>query len=289
MTRRYRDETTIYIPTYQRVGKQITLQRLPLSSGVNEGRVWLVATRKEAKALERTHNAQVLVQPDTVTNIAQKRAWIIEQCRSERLIMLDDDLHFFYRASFDSPSLKSAPPDHPGANNAWTQLEKALEHYAHAGLGARMGAQGKNSVWKVNTRMMYVLGYQTRVIQGCKLNSIGTREDMDYTLQLLRKGYRNLVNYRLVIGQAYAKAGGMTEERTIERSDRDAELLARRYKGIVKVEEKQYTHSIPRKEVRVNWKDAFNPELSSEEETKLTRTLLKKWGQDTTRNMRVLF
>jgi hypothetical protein len=115
-----------------------------------------------------------------------------------------------------------------------------------------------------------------------------TREDMDYTLQLLRKGYRNLVGYRLVVDQQFAKAGGMTSERTIEKSDKDAERLARRYPGVVEVQQKQYKESVPRKEVRVAWRKAFVSKNSRPEETELMRKLLTKWGLDSTRNKKEL-
>lgn len=282
----YKDETIIYIPTKGRVDKQVTLERIPKSSGVDEGRVWLVADRKEARKLENKYDVPVLIQPDDITNIAQKRAWIIEQCRSERMIMLDDDLRFCYREDFSVPKLVTVEPEHAGANHSWTMLERALEHYAHAGIGARMGAQAKNFRWKFNTRMMYVLGYQTKVIQKCELGTIRTREDMDYTLQLFKMGYRNIVGYSLVVDQSFAKAGGMTEERTIKRSDKDAELLAERYPKVVKVEQKQYKESIPRKEVRIDWKSAYNKKRSSDEERELTRRLLDKWGQATTRTVK---
>lgn len=285
---RWKDETIVYIPTYQRIDKQVTLERIPKSSGVDNGRVVLVATKAEAKKLERTHNVPVLVQPDTITNIAQKRAWIIEQCRYERMIMLDDDLRFCYRHNFGSPSLLTVDPHHEGANRAWTNFERALEHFAHAGLGARMGSQDKKFRWGINTRMMYVLGYQTRIIQKCRLGSIGTREDMDYTLQLFQMGYRNLINYRLVVDQTFAKNGGMTEERTIERSDKDAVRLAKRYPGLVEVIQKNYKESVPRKEVRVSWRKSFNKEAASKHENAMMAKLLHKWGIDTTRNKKEL-
>jgi hypothetical protein len=281
----YKDDTIIYIPTYRRLKAQTTLARIPLSSGVKKGRVVLVCVKEEAKKLERKYEVPVLIQPDDVKNIAQKRAWIIEQCRYDRMVMLDDDLRFCYRPTFAEKKLITIPNDHEGGNRSWLNFERALEHYAHAGIAARMGAQEKNFRWQINTRMMYVLGYQTKIIQKkCRLGSMGTREDMDYTLQLLQLGYRNIVSYRLLVDQQFAKHGGMTEERTIEKSDRDAEKLAKRYPGIVEVQQKAYKDSIPRKEVRVAWRKAFNKEASRESENKMTAALLKKWGIDTTRN-----
>jgi hypothetical protein len=285
---KYKDECVIYIPTYQRIDKQVTLQRIPKSSGVDEGRVVLVAPKNEVKKLERKWNVPVIAQPDDIKNIAQKRAWIIEQCRYERMFMLDDDLRFCYRPSFGGKKLITVENTHEGANRAWLNVERALEHFAHVGIGARMGAQEKSFRWSINSRCMYVLGYQTRIIQKCKLGSIDTREDMDYTLQLFQRGFRNLVNYRLLVDQQFAKAGGMTEERTVEKSDKDAIRLAKRYPGFVDVIQKAYKQSVPRKEVRVAWRKAFNKEASSKQERELMRRLLNKWDLATTRNLNEL-
>lgn len=285
----YKDDCIIYIPTLGRIDKQLTLQRLPDAAGAKKDRVWLVAPKSEAKKLERKWEVPVLTQPDTVVNIAQKRAWIIEQCRHERLIMLDDDLRFCYRDSWSSPSMLTCATDHEGANFHWKRLEYFLTKYAHAGLTARMGAQEKRHAWHFNSRMMYVLGYQTKILQKeCELGRIRTREDMDYTLQLFRKGYRNLVNFRLVVDQYFDKPGGMRNERTIEQSDKDALKLAKWFPKYVRVVEKNYKQSIPRKEVQVDWKKAYNKGASSREEYLLTKKLLTKWGLLDNRTRRLI-
>lgn len=285
-TKKLKDETVIYIPTRGRIEQQLTIQRIPDAA---KGKIFLVAPRKEAKKLERNWEVPVIAQPDEVQTISQKRAWIIEQCRSERMFMLDDDLRFCLRRSFESPSILTVTPDDEEANRQWNNLELALEHYAHAGLAARMGAQEKKHTWHFCTRMMYVLGYQTRIIQECDLGRINTREDMDYTLQLFAKGYRNVVNYRLVVDQTFDKPGGMRGERTIEKSNKDAYRLKKLHPGVdIKIEEKAYTHSVPRKEVRIDWKKAYNKDKSSETEYDKTVRLLKKWNNYDNRTRRAV-
>jgi hypothetical protein len=106
--------------------------------------------------------------------------------------------------------------------------------------------------------MMYCLGYRPEILRRvCELGRIEHREDMDYTLQLLRAGYPNRVNYRLAVGQkAYNAKGGASLERTMEASNADAEKLAELHPGLVRVAEKNYKQSIKRKEVVCSWKKA---------------------------------
>ena len=85
--------------------------------------------------------------------------------------------------------------------------------------------------------MIYSLGYYLPiVIKECELGRIQTREDMDVTLQLLRKGYPNAVWHTTVNDQRkYDAPGGATNERTIERSNADAHQLAALHPGYVSV------------------------------------------------------
>src|SRR5262245_3696326 len=59
-------------------------------------------------------------------------------------------------------------------------------------------------------------GYLPIVVKECELGRIETREDMDITLQLLRKGYPNAVWQTTVNDQrGYDAPGGCTNERKI--------------------------------------------------------------------------
>jgi hypothetical protein len=77
-------------------------------------------------------------------------------------------------------------------------------------------------------------------------------------LQLLRKGYDNIISHETVVDNVYDLRGGCHDERTVERSDAAAELLAELHPGLVKVVEKDYKGSVKRKEVIVSWKKSLN-------------------------------
>jgi hypothetical protein len=128
----------------------------------------------------------------------------------------------------------------------------------HVGFGPRQGNHTKEAGWQIG-RMIYTLGYYLPVVvEKCELGRIETREDMDLTLQLLRKGYPNAVWHTTVADQRmYNAPGGATNERTIESSNADAHKLATFHLGFVSVVEKAYKASVPRNEVVCQWQEAL--------------------------------
>jgi hypothetical protein len=250
----------IYIPTYRRTHRQRTWQFL--------SEYWRKRTRFVCDAEDRElllerdigiKRSHIVVHPRSVKTIAQKRAWIIENARDYHILMLDDDLRFCNRV-YSSDTAWTLPNATPAAvGRALHELEdKFSRGYAHVGFGAR---QGNNTLadrgWRENARMIYALGYNLKVVRKvCELGRIETREDMDYTLQLLRAGYKNCINVEMVVDQYFNAVGGAREERTMERSNKDAEKLAKLHPGLVKVVERNYKQSTPRKEVVVQWRKA---------------------------------
>jgi hypothetical protein len=150
--------------------------------------------------------------------------------------------------------------------------EKLSPEFPHVGFGPRQGNNTLKDVgWKTPSRMIYSLGhFLPIVVKECELGRIETREDMDLTLQLLRKGYPNAVWGTTVADQRqYDAPGGATNERTIESSNADAYKLAQLHPGYVDVVEKPYSTSVPRKEVRCRWKKALEDGLANSANTNL--------------------
>lgn len=245
----------IIIPTYRRTNEQVTFKNLPsewkkkttfVCDGIDEPQLSF-----KFKATE----AEILVIPDTVKTIAQKRAWLIKTLPYAKILMLDDDLSFANRIK-DSTKLLPATPEQ--IDTAFTEVSDMLGTYAHVGISARQGNNRLKDKWVSNTRMMYALGYFLPTVREiCELGRIETREDMDYTLQMLCAGYENRVLSTLCTDQKYNAPGGASLERSIESSNADAEKLANLHSGFVKVVEKEYKSSLPRKEVICYWKKAY--------------------------------
>jgi hypothetical protein len=275
-----KDRMHIYIPTYHRANakQQTTLDCLPDNWCARTTLVCPREDKRELRRLAKPRGARVLVQPRHIKTIAQKRAWLIATTPHTRILMLDDDLRFCHREydeNYDGDMVVVATPytkrdEH--VNKALCWLEKLLKKYAHAGLWPRQGnnRRPEQGVYH-NSRIMYALGMYVPIVrrvccgkrckgeehEGCNLGRIEHREDMDYTLQLLRAGYPNRVILDHMLQHSYANKGGATEERTIKASNRDAVKLAELHPGLVRVVKKEYSQSIPRKEVVVQWRKAF--------------------------------
>lgn len=247
----------IVIPTYRRPTMQRTWNAL---NDYWRARTMFVVDRKDCDDMEDVYDgAHYLVVPPTVKTIAQKRAWILSQKSFKHIVMFDDDLRFAVRKNKTDSSLRPAMPEdvsmylHALAN-------KLAGGYAHAGFDMRFGNNGKPHGWRENTRMVYSLAYNCEIVRDvCKLGRIETREDFDYTLQLLRAGHPNTVCSSITCDQTFNAPGGCSErgQRTMERSNADALKLAKLHPGLVTVVKKEYASSIPRLEVRVQWKKAL--------------------------------
>lgn len=269
-------DLTIFIPTRGRIDKQVTLASLPKEL---LDRVVLVAPKEEVKALRQLHS-NVVAQPSSVINIAQKRAWIIKHlCDTDKLLMMDDDLYWnsrqvtdangkeqFVKEFFDDERGKTrlllANPKHVVA--AVKEFSKYLDKYAHAGFGSRMGNSRIPEATRTTTRMMHALGYVTNIAKKeIVFNRINQKEDFDYTLQLLRKGFNNIViHHTFVETKGYGMAGGCKEEREAVGHDDSAYRLAELHPEFVSVVERNYKTGIPRKEVVVQWKKAYESHRS---------------------------
>lgn len=246
----------LYIPTRGRVGKQITLRSLPESL---RQRTWLVVPRDEAKQHDHSN---VIVQPASVTTIAEKRHWIVKEANKRgetKLVMLDDDCGFYARGP--KGLIKEYATDKViEATFKW--IEDRLDEFAHVGLSSRMGNNHVEEEVKRTTRMMHAFAFHVpTVLKYVQFNRVAFREDFDYTLQLLRKGYDNVVKYDVCVAPgAYGAKGGCSDERDVAKSDAEAEKLAALHPGLVKVVQKDYK-GVPRKEVMVFWKKALGHDL----------------------------
>lgn len=256
----------IYIPTRGRVGQQTTLRNLP---GLLHEDVTIVCPFDEAHKHKRDFpHVFVLPQPAHITTIAEKRKWIIDTTDHEKIVMLDDDLRFAVRRDDDPAKFRKA--EDSDIIMAFTELEVILDaEFPHAGFAARgggIGAAAQEGGWQEAKRMMYVLGYHVPTVREHAIfGRISTHEDMDICLQLLRKGFPNLVNFTYVVDQKFGNPGGCSEERTIEINNADARKLAEYHPEYVRISEKQYTNSVPRVEVVCQWMKALADGLQNRE------------------------
>ena len=266
----------IMIPTRGRVGEQQTLKSLSPSLRADtilvcpaEERDMLRQYTESVAFLDHEETAvRIITQPEHIDTIAAKRTWMMEwayQHDIEKVLMLDDDLFFYHR--YWKQEAK-------GGEGDWRLLDSDDKHSTlwitalmdridadtpHGGFGPRQGNNNFPEGWLYGgARMMLALAYHTETAMANAIwNRINTREDMDVALQLLRKGFPNVITHDFCVGQkSYAAPGGCDIERTTEKSDADAYKLAELHPGFVKVVQKEYLGH-PRKEVIVQWKRAL--------------------------------
>jgi hypothetical protein len=247
----------IAIPTRGRISTQTTLAGIPRELHKS---VQLFCPYNERGALQQKHpSVTVRAQPDTITTISKKRAWMLQTLHEEgvdKCLMLDDDLFFYVRREDRPDRLRDATAE--DVIEWFGKLEEKLSpDVPHAGFGPRQGNHTFPAGWHTG-RMMLALGYHLpTVLAHAQLGRIRTREDMDVCLQLLREGFPNAVCHEFAVGQkSYGAAGGCSDERTVATSDADAHLLAELHPGLVRVVEKDYKGT-PRMEVVCQWQRAL--------------------------------
>lgn len=247
----------IVIPTRKRIGRQYTLGFLPKTMRPN---IDLVCPENEVERHRALHSVNVIAQPDADWTIAKKRAWIMQTWPHEKILMLDDDLKFYKKRPDDPTRMLNATDD--DITYWFGELEKKLTpETPHGGFGPRMMNDKHPPGWQEGGRMMFALGYHLPTIrENVEFGRIETREDMDYVLQLLRKGLPNLICQTFTCGQEtgkYGAEGGCSGQRTTEASNDDAKRLAELHPGYVSVVSREYKISVPRLEVVCKWKRAL--------------------------------
>lgn len=225
-----------------------------------------------------------------VNSIGKKRQWLIENVGSHAVFQMDDDFQGFYKRC----AMKYRKLDTSQGSPCWvltdeakakdikllgrgnitdddiTHLFRTLEAMvsgknkpdwaAHVGISSRMGNNREDLDWVKGGRMMHAIGHHRGTLfdNNIKFDEIQLREDFNVTLRLLRLGFCNAISYDICVSpDDYGREGGCSDERTVKFNDEQAELLAKMHPGFVKVVQKDYEHSIPRKEVQVSWQKAL--------------------------------
>jgi hypothetical protein len=272
---------TLIIPTHGRVGKQTTLQALPTKL---QAEVILVTSLPgEAKELRALYPKNEVAVAKGTTSIATKRHWIMQNIKGRMLFMLDDDIAFFERcppkwrvwephrkayalakeAPADAALMKRLYPQDAKLLSLFQDMDKRVASHKPAmiGIAHRRHSDKKQESWEVNARMMYAFGVDPAIYKEEKIrfDRVGLREDFHVVLSMLRRGHE-CHNYLELLNNEYGSfgaAGGCSGERSMEYSNEQCYALQKLHPEFVKVVERDYKGSFPRKEVVVAWKKAF--------------------------------
>ncbi len=239
-----------FIPTRGRVGRQATVSNLPPAV---RRVLTIVCPKEEADEHRKNHpDVCVLEQPDYIKSIGEKRQWILMVAAAgvEFAWMMDDDLKFkyLYDGRFVSARPRSGTLDFPEyfesvfSDNIPALYQGTAENdYADAypvvGIGTSYFAP-KGGI-KENYHLGFAFGFNREVRKALKLGRLDVFEDIDYTLQCLRGGYRIAVTYDITVDQIKATIsddpadGGVAGERTIRTIDENLERLISYHPGLV--------------------------------------------------------
>jgi hypothetical protein len=219
-----------FVPTRGRVGRQLTLRSLP--EGLHP-LVTLVCPEDEVLA----HRADwplvdIQAQPDHIKTIGAKREYIFRELSllTDFAWQLDDDLSMKICLSHQFKDTKK----YSGETFDWFRsvLPMYQARYDVLGLGTSYFAQ-KGGL-RTNYHLGFAFGMSFRARQQIEMNRMDVFEDIDYTLQVLRKGITNAVCYDVTVDQRQPDApGGVTGERDDSTIRRDLARLIAYHPGIV--------------------------------------------------------
>lgn len=251
----------IYIHTYGRHDRQVTWDRLP--PAVRKDTV-LVVQHRERKLYDAY---PIKVLPKNIETLSPTRHHILHKLHDvdndgPGLVMMDDDLRFCVRREDDPTKFRSATGKDVEA--MFKAVFKLLRSgVAHAGVLAREGGNRITEESVHATRMMRLLGYNAAIVRplGVRFDRLPFQQDFDMTLQLLRKGYGNVVLAGWAHDQGSSNAeGGCATYRTLDKLAENARKLAELHAPFVKVVEKQTKGAwggATRLDVVVAWKKAY--------------------------------
>lgn len=243
----------IWILSSGRPLRQTTFDNLPKSL---QERAKLVVPTSESKAYKKYPHIGI-----DRRGIGLSRQWCVENSVG-KMVMLDDDLVFAIRRK-DNPTRFHNPAE-KDIENLFSEIEMLLDNHAHVGVATREGGNYDTEDHKFNTRMLRVLAYDTQVLkkEDIRFDRLAIMEDFDVTLQLLRKGYQNVIINHMVQNQNGSNlAGGCSQYRTKELQEEAAQELARKhfpYVSVVKKQTKTAWGGGERTDVKIYWKKAYN-------------------------------
>lgn len=246
----------IVIMTYGRHKNQKTFHNLPPEW---QARTQLVVQERE-KDLYKAYDTIVL--PDHIRDLPSSRQWLLENLQTEdnKLLMLDDDLQFFVRENGPGKLVKCTEADFI---QMFETIEDRLDRYALVGVSQREGnnRQQKEEVEVTRCGGMFGIRLDRGRENNWRFDRTKTKEDMDYILQMLSQGCKNLVLFTWCREAGVSNAaGGCSVYRTDGVMKEDALHFAALWPGVVKVIEKQTKTSWgggSRYDVIVQWKKCY--------------------------------
>ena len=221
--------TVIAIPTLNRVGKQITLSNLP--DRWKEKTVLVCPPDEYLKHKHRTVSCPA-------QGIHNVRQWIMSNIAAECIIMLDDYMKFRHREPKPEGGHRLVYSDKENVGKAMDWLEDAVmwRGFLQAGLGQDYMSQMRKEEELISVVIAAHAYHVERYRKNhFRFDRVEYHEDVDVTLQILRKGLPNIVCNKYVRVQPSQQAdGGCSEYRDVNNWNRATKKLLYYHKNYLR-------------------------------------------------------
>lgn len=182
-----------------------------------------------------------------------------------KFCLIDDDLVFLIRISPDHFSMRNQ--EEQDTEDMFQYIETLLDKYAHGAISPRegnnrVGDGDREELNRENTRAMRFHFFRTHEYALMEHSRLTDVEDFDFTLQMLRRGYKNVVPYWYGQGQAKTQSpGGCSIYRDNAMHDEQVRKLQSFHPDFVRLRHKQNKTDADgfgsRTEVTIQWKAAY--------------------------------
>lgn len=277
----------IYIPTYRRVGRQLTYENLP--SHWQEKTI-LVVCQDEYEELSK--NYQCIVCPHQGNTpegedpknygLSATRKWIAEQAGKIKYAVLDDDIYeFVYTRRPSEPESHSMTNTvfsmrgmKEGYENTFDEmmetLDKWLDEFVTVGLEVTWNPpfdDDYKDCWRQTTNHFF--NGALLPIDELDFTTLKCAQDYYLLLQLLTKGYKNRVSMRYRVRPDLTQApGGVGEYRTLEVHNNAMKQLRDAFPEFVKLKEKVAKNGewggLTKLAANIQWKKAWKSSQEKE-------------------------
>jgi hypothetical protein len=228
----------ILVHTYGRADKarQTTVNEL-MADGITPT---LVVQASEAD-LYGWFPGRKIVLPFEIRQLSPTRDWLIHHCvGDDKVVFLDDDLHFFCRRGDDRTKFRI--PRKNDLVDMMGAIERALEVCPHVGIAPREGGNRNTEQHLRNTRLMRVLGYRRDYLRKHALHftPLVVMEDFHMNLQIMESGADTLMLNNWCSNQSGGSdaPGGCSTYRSSAVQTASAHLLHSLHPRTVRVVEK---------------------------------------------------
>lgn len=201
------EDMTVFIPTYGRVGEQLTIKSFPEETwGVN---VFLVAPEHEDHG-----DLPVITHPPEIDSIAKKRHWIMEYARDHgmcKIAVSDDNMTIKVR-KYDKPEECTLVPWQTKGEfySPWHFLSNRLEHIHIAQLKSRFFGQTAAQMTMVGAGggSFYAYRVDTYFDLNIDTSDLPIYEDVHILLEYAKAGHGFLLFGDLIVEKKLFKHGG---------------------------------------------------------------------------------